>query len=429
MLPSARASAACFQGAVQGELRFTVGLLFVKNRKVEEGAMGVIVTNAKSRIGYGVARSLGREGVKVITADFLRPSMSFFSRYSQTHFIYPSPYDQPEQFVTALIRAVQETECNVLMPTYDETYVVARYQDMLSPYARVPIPTYDQIMAVHCKDNLMRVGATLGICVPQTFIPLDIQDLTYVLDTFQFPVVLKPIKGAGGWGMKQVDSKEELADTYQKQLKELNLDSLMIQEYIPGSVYGTAMLFNHGQLRAQFSHKVLRAFSAGGGTPTVRIGVKFPEMETALQKLLVHLNWHGVCQADFIRHSETGTPYLLDANPRFWGSLFGAVASGVNFPFLLYKMALEGDIEPVLDYHIGIKTRWFWGDARGLLDKISVSKTGRIKAILEFLKLYERNMFYDDFSWRDPLPFFVSPVFQLVGMLKQRTLNPTWGSL
>ena len=104
------------------------------------------------------------------------------------------------------------------------------------------------------------------------------------------------------------------------------------------------MLLNHGELLAKFTHRVIRTFAAFGGAPTVRISSRQPLMEDYLYTLLRSLDWHGVCQADFILHAETAEPYLLDVNPRFWGSVFGAVMSGVNFPYLVYRLALDGEV-------------------------------------------------------------------------------------
>ena len=35
-------------------------------------------------------------------------------------------------------------------------------------------------------------------------------------------------------------------------------------------------------------------------------------------------------------------PKLIEVNPRFWGSLALAIYAGIDFPYLLYKLAMEG---------------------------------------------------------------------------------------
>ena len=48
-----------------------------------------------------------------------------------------------------------------------------------------------------------------------------------------------------------------------------------------------------------------------------------------------------------------GIPKLMEVNPRFWGSLQLAIVSGVDFPYLILKMARRESFEPILHYACG----------------------------------------------------------------------------
>ena len=69
------------------------------------------------------------------------------------------------------------------------------------------------------------------------------------------------------------------------------------------------------------------------------------------------MNWYGVAHADFIIDERDKKPKLLEINPRFWTSLNLAILSGIDFPYLLYKLAIDGDIKPVNNYQVGVKMR------------------------------------------------------------------------
>jgi predicted ATP-grasp superfamily ATP-dependent carboligase len=57
-------------------------------------------------------------------------------------------------------------------------------------------------------------------------------------------------------------------------------------------------------------------------------------------------------------HPISNTPYLMEINPRFWGSLELSVRAGVNFP-LLYTRAARGEkFDPVHNYRAGVICRW-----------------------------------------------------------------------
>ena len=55
-------------------------------------------------------------------------------------------------------------------------------------------------------------------------------------------------------------------------------------------------------------------------------------------------------------------PKLLEVNARFWGSLQLAISSGVDFPFLLVRMARGDEVGGFVDYRVGLKVRWELGD-------------------------------------------------------------------
>ena len=117
------------------------------------------------------------------------------------------------------------------------------------------------------------------------------------------------------------------------------------------------------------------------------------------------------------------TPKLMEINPRFWGSLPLSIASGVDFPYLLCKMAVDGDITPVLDYKKGVKARsLFYEDFKHLFAVLKGQSTpwgyqspDRLRTFREFMKFYEKDITYDYLSWDDPVPALLrilSPVFR-----------------
>jgi len=63
-------------------------------------------------------------------------------------------------------------------------------------------------------------------------------------------------------------------------------------------------------------------------------------------------------------------PKLIEVNGRFWGSLNLAIQAGVDFPFLLYQLALGENVFGPADYRIGLKSRWELGDLDHLLIRL-----------------------------------------------------------
>jgi predicted ATP-grasp superfamily ATP-dependent carboligase len=182
------------------------------------------------------------------------------------------------------------------------------------------------------------------------------------------------------------------------------------------------MLFNQGQLRAKVTYRQLRDYPPSGGQATLRVSLRNPAAEDFLQALLESWRWHGVCQADFICEPDSGVPYLIDLNPRLWGSLVQAVASGVDFPFLIYDIALNGDVPPMTDFETGIVTRWLGGEVAALFSRLTQPrpKPGNRKGCSQS---YGAARLYDDFSLADPTPFFVWLLDTLGRAAKHRSIR------
>ncbi|HTZ18146.1 MAG TPA: ATP-grasp domain-containing protein, partial [Dissulfurispiraceae bacterium] len=112
------------------------------------------------------------------------------------------------------------------------------------------------------------------------------------------------------------------------------------------------------EIRASFVYKRLRSYPVAGGPSTLRVSVKRDDLADIAGHLMKSLAWTGIAHAEFKIDRRDGRPKLLEVNPRFWGSLSLAIESGVDFPFLLYKMAMQGDVDPVHEYCSGVMTRW-----------------------------------------------------------------------
>jgi len=168
--------------------------------------MSVIVTNAKNRIAYNIARSLGQKGVPVYSADFVSPAMTFASRYSKGNFLYPSPYRNQQAFIDCLIEKSVKLKADVLIPVFEETFLIAKHKEQVSQHVNLVLPDYQQILTAHNKDQWEPIAANLGVPVPQSFSATELQNDIQLVTELQFPVLIKPKQGGGGGAITRVKS-------------------------------------------------------------------------------------------------------------------------------------------------------------------------------------------------------------------------------
>lgn len=384
--------------------------------------MSVIITHARVRSALAATRSLGKRGIKVITADYTYPSTSFFSKYSSSYFVYPSYKQAPRQFIECLKHYIQRKGIDVLMPISEETYVISKYKNIFDGMVKVPVAEYDKIAKANNKRYLMRFADEIGVNTPQTYTINCIEELRKIAKKIEYPAVIKLVEGRGAAGVRYVYSEEELLAKYKEVVQKFNLNPFnypLIQEYIPGTGYGVSMLFNHGEPRAIFTHRRIREYPITGGPSTARISVRHAKMEKYATMLLKELEWHGVAMVEFKLDERTKEPVLMEINPRFWGSLNQAICAGVDFPYLLYTMATEGDVKPVFTYKIGVGTRWMIGDLRALVDYIRTEK--RTEVLKDFFRL--NGQYYDDIDLSDPLPIIVEIMIPIMNLVKMKKLK------
>ena len=385
--------------------------------------MSVVVTHARNRVAYNVVRSLGRRGIRVYTADSIPCAMSFASRYSKGHFVHPSPFTDPEAFIARLIEEIRRLEVDVLIPAFEETFLLAKHSARLSGCVATVLPSYQDILLAHNKDRWAQTARRLGIPVPASCSIDELRTGQLRACDLRYPVLVKPKQGGGAWGIRQVDTPDALlAMLDSESCGGLPWERFFVQERIRGETHCVAMLCNRGRIRATVTYQQLRDYPATGGQATMRISIRSPAAEGHFRRLLESLAWHGVCQADFVVDATTRTPYLIDLNPRLWGSLAQAIASGVDFPYLIYRMAREGDVEPVADFRTGVVTRWLGGELGAFLPHLRKSDA-KLRFMRSFYFPPTRTALYDDFSLSDPLPFVAWLSDAALKALKYRSLN------
>jgi predicted ATP-grasp superfamily ATP-dependent carboligase len=387
--------------------------------------MAVIVTYARNRIALTITKSLAKKGIRVIASDNISPAMSCFSRYSSGHFTYPSPMRYPDEFVGELIRQAKKHEVQVIIPVHEESYILARYTDLLKKEGlRVVLKDYETLIEIQNKRTCTATAQRLGIPVPQTWSPNNMDEVARIAQEASCPLVIKLRRGRGAMGVKYVYSASDLTEQFNKVVGEFDLEREnypLIQEYIPGDGVGVSMLFDKGQPLAKFTHLRLKEFPVTGGTSVERISIRLPEAEDYAERLLRHFNWHGVAMVEFKIHSKSHKPYLLEVNPRFWGSLNQAICAGVDFPYLLYKIAMGEPTGEIDDYKLGVRTIWFYGYLRALPGYLMTSR--RWQALGGLLNFFRKDTHFDDLSLRDPCPTVVAPIFALKQLVTKRRLT------
>lgn len=374
----------------------------------------VLILDADQRSALAATRSLGSKGIEVVTADWVSPNLSGCSRFSTHQAVVSSPENKGD-FLADLSKLITQHSIDIVIPFAESTiYTIQEHRDQL-PNVVIPIADSDTQLLIANKASLVELCEKNGVPSPKSIRCVGSQVNKELLKNFNYPLVLKPsmsrVFHEGEWvngSVKYAYSYSELVDILEKEKVFRHFDFL-IQEYIEGHGVGVFLLYEHGRLVAQFSHRRIREKPPSGGVSVLCESIAMDDKLLAYSTRVLEMNnWHGVAMVEW-KVDANDKPFLMEINARFWGSLQLAVDAGVDFPYLLYLLCANNGVDtPVKDYKVGQRLRWLLGDLDRLylVLRSKVESREKFRSIAEFLKLFGRNTNYEINRASDPGPFF-----------------------
>jgi len=174
--------------------------------------------------------------------------------------------------------------------------------------------------------------------------------------------------------------------------------------------------------RAVVVCKRLRTCPPLAGPTSCGQAVHWPELAETAVSLLREMQWYGPAEVEFRIDPRDSRPVFMEVNPRFWGSLGTGILAGVDFPYLFYRLAMDGDIPPVTTYRTDMKARYLFSNDLLCMATHPQKRTIARQWFADFFDPHTR-VFIP--SWRDPMPM-VGKVLAILayglrpGKLKQR---------
>jgi predicted ATP-grasp superfamily ATP-dependent carboligase len=312
--------------------------------------------------------------------------------------LLPDPRKKQAEYVEELSAIVTRLAADLVIPMDDaECEILSIESNSRRVKASVALTQGESYEVARNKYKTICLASELGIAIPKTMLVNSVDSVDSIPESIGLPAIVKPVKGSGSRGFLVLRDTAALNQVPGSILKYGNL---VAQEFIPSSVaIGVSLLLNQGQARAVFAHRRIVQFPADGGPSIVRESVHHHEAEEAARLLMESLKWHGVGMVEFRVDSRTGRPVLMEINPRFWGSLPLAIASGVDFPRLLCDMFENGDVSSVETYRTGVRCVNLL--PFGVSSMLSPLEFHRM---IEFLQEALKSRCFDVESLNDPLP-------------------------
>jgi predicted ATP-grasp superfamily ATP-dependent carboligase len=360
----------------------------------------VFVTDGSYPNGLAAVRALSRSGYRVTVGERdtvpLTRTVSFWSRYCAERFRYPDPHVARDACAQALAEHLRQGSYSAAIPVgLEMVRLFADYRELLS--VAVMLPPQQSFATAYDKRLTFSHAASLGIPIPQTVPAAQWAELSCPI-VFKHPQTGTLVAHTSDMAARQFESLGDEAENY------------LAQEYIPGrNGFGYFGFFQHGHECAYFMHERLMQFPEEGGPSVVARAVRDTGLRDLGRSMLKSLSWHGVAMVEFKRGAHDNKLYLMEINPKLWGSLDLAIQAGCNFPVWIARTLIEGVTPAQPSYAEGLTYQW-------------VIPNG-LKSFLrypEFRGRFIRNILNpnvrSDFQWLDPGPAAAGLVAMTVNM-------------
>lgn len=348
----------------------------------------VFVTDASYRHSLAILRSLARSGSNVSMGEreTVIPwrRIGFWSRYCSRSYTYPDYLTDVSGAVAALREILSNERHDVLIPV-SLNMVELAVQHSAELGVPMMIPGKAAFAIAANKKQTVALAASLDIPVPVTAAASGRIESKppWILKHRRAGVMMAPSRAALDTMIAGFGSDRE---------------EYLVQEFIPGrNGYGYFGFFAEGRELGYFMHRRLMQYPIEGGPSVVAQSFFDPQLREYGRRILEALHWHGVAMVEFKKSDLDGRFYLMEINPKFWGSLDLAIHAGCNFPLWVQDYLLGRKLRIPGSYPLGVKFRW-----------IIPSELKCVIQYPEYRGSFLRNCFDHNLSselWlRDPLP-------------------------
>lgn len=392
----------------------TCGTKHLSLNMPQEQVSDVLVLDARERQALATVRSLGSRGLRVAALDTGNDAPAFASRWCQRKIVCPAE-EGTEAYLAFLEQTLEQSGVRVVIPCSNTTISLLRqHRERLEPRVRIALAKETALEIVANKECTLEIARQLGLDVPYGVTVQDSSQIDAALREVGLPAVVKSVELWAANPQRDRRLTSLLVATRDEAYRAVETllvhagSSVLFQQFLPGERESMSFLYVQGQFIAKFAHAIKRTYPPLGGTDVLRRSIVIPlDISEQAECLVRAIDLEGYCTVKF-RRDRTGRPCLMEINPRLSAGIELMIASGIDFPYLLYQWASGEQIDTVEHYKVNCRMRYLPGDIA--TTAIAIQQAGEsgitppLLAILDFCLSFFIPMRYDYFDWCDLWP-------------------------
>lgn len=326
--------------------------------------MNILLLNCFSRNALAVAENILPEyrvigGTVKKTRFIINPDKYFISKKINHVARYTDPDSNEKDFIEDICQICDEYSINLIIPTGTRmTNAVSRLKPQIETQtqATVAVDDYQKLEQATDKWLCYLLAKRTNVSMPKTYLIEQDSTPEEVEREIGLPLVIKPRLSYASKGVQFVRTSEELIQA----LKDSGDKKCIAQECIAGQLHDVTSCSRNGQAFAMLTQqRVVSLYDFGGGG-IVNLTTREPKLMALAKQIISDLSWNGILQFDFIQ-DEDGDFYLLECNPKFWGTTQLTISAGLNVAQYTVDVFTQKEVpEHSLEYQDGILYRWIF---------------------------------------------------------------------
>ncbi len=282
--------------------------------------MNILISEISSYRAIAISRFLKSryKEITIIAFDSRKASRLFRTKYCDVLVPIQTTVDDGDAYVEEVSDLVKQYDIDVFLPIDSKENGLIlqhkhRFQEALSFMG-----DYESFSILNDKARLHSLASASGINVPRRF--TSFQEI-------RLPAVIKPNQASSAKGLRYLFDENDL-ELAQAEINDFQ--SCIAQEYVQGDGIGYSAFCRNGELENGFGHRRLAEFPVTGGSSVYRENFFSEEMHNIAAKIIAAAGWSGFAMFEF-KLTASKEVYLIEVNPRIWGSVNQGLQNGVNF--------------------------------------------------------------------------------------------------
>ncbi|SFK90303.1 Carbamoylphosphate synthase large subunit [Paenibacillus sp. 1_12] len=285
--------------------------------------MNILLTGGRAPAALELARLLADAGHRVDLAESVSHHLCRKSKAISQSYLVPKPNQEPDAYISALSQIIQQRNIQVLLPTCEEIFWIARGLPKLESLCRVISAPLEQLKRLHSKWEFIQRAEAFGFAVPPTRIfhnQMEWADLCNKDPSWlETGFVLKPVFSRFGANVQLFGPECSVAD----RLRRLQSDHAItatpdqpwiIQQYIKGRPLCTYSVATEGVVVAHSAYEA--EYTANLGACIYYRQLQHKKALNWVQSFVKKERFSGQIAFDFMEAYDNGTLYPIECNPR-----------------------------------------------------------------------------------------------------------------